>query len=95
MSMMDRTLNIAASAMKHFSRDGITIEDILYIIENPVLVRVEETEPYLKQLYLGFDPKTRVLEAVTVEFRNNEETIIHAMKATKDHEKLLELGKMT
>jgi hypothetical protein len=46
-------------------------------------------------LYLGFDPKTRVLEAVTVEFRDDEETIIHAMKATKEHEKLLELGKMT
>ncbi|MDR1797161.1 MAG: hypothetical protein LBR44_06890 [Clostridiales Family XIII bacterium] len=51
--MADKILSIAESAMKHFSRDGITIEDIVYIIENPVLVRIEETEPYLKTVVSG------------------------------------------
>ncbi|MDR3316107.1 MAG: DUF4258 domain-containing protein [Coriobacteriales bacterium] len=86
-------LSIAKSALKHLNQDNISIEDVIYIIEHPLLIRLEAEEPYLKQLYLGFDPKTRVLEAVTVEFRDNEETIIHAMKATKEHRKLLELGR--
>jgi hypothetical protein len=66
---------IAKSARKH----GLSDEDILHAVEHWIeKVRINEYPD--KLIYVGYDTKLRDLEAITIEFIDGVETIIHAMK---------------
>jgi hypothetical protein len=78
-------MKILDSARKHYQRDGITDEDVEFVVNHP-LRRVYDFESQPdKILYLGLNHSLTVLEAITIEIADGEEIVIHAMKATKKH----------
>jgi transposase len=86
-------VKIAASARKHYLRDNLTDEDVLFAVKHPIKI-IQETDSQNKKLYIGVDKNVRMLEVVTVEFIENEEVIIHAMKMTKKYLKYLVGGEI-
>jgi hypothetical protein len=81
-------MKIAKSARKHYKRDNLSDEDVLFAVEHPIKI-IEETDFQNKKLYFGVDKKVRMLEVVTVEIIDDEEVIIHAMKMQKKYLKYL------
>jgi hypothetical protein len=85
-------MKIARSARKHYERDGLTDESVLFVVEYPIRI-IHENDQQNKEVYLGVDPDLKMLEVVTVEFIDGEKVIIHAMKMTKKYLKYLIGGK--
>jgi hypothetical protein len=85
-------MKIAGSARKHYQRDGLTDEDVIFVVEHPIRI-IRTLDDQSKELYLGIDPNLKTLEVVTVEFIAGEKVIIHAMKMTKKYLKYLVGGR--
>ena len=76
---------ILDSARKH----GITDEDMLDVISEPLVVAEMRSEPE-KTLFLGFDASARAIEVITDTGTDGQTYVIHADKITKQYEGLLE-----
>ena len=71
-----------ASARKHFGRDRLTDESVLYTYEHALNSRPLDDEDDPRQwLVVGIDQSGRVLEMVVLIFDSGGELLIHAMKA--------------
>ena len=73
---------VHASARKHFGRDRLCDEAILYAYEHALNSRAldDEDDPR-RWLVVGVDQSGRVLEMVVLLFDDGGELLIHAMKA--------------
>ena len=70
-------LSVHPSALKH----GISAEDAAYAATWALwIVDLDEDSP-ARQLRLGFDSRSRLLELVVLVFDSGNELVIHAMKA--------------
>ena len=81
---------VRPSALRH----GITEKEIIHAIEFALLEEDLDVEPPYRRLRLGPDFAGNLLEVVTVthdEDRSN--LVIHAMKARKQYERLLDGGR--
>ena len=77
-------VNLKTSALKH----GIQKEDILYVVDNPILDNMIEIFPE-KYLIIGFDRNGNLLEIV-YELENDEILkVFHAMKCRKSYISIL------
>lgn len=76
------SLNLHASARKHFVRDRLTDEAVRYAYEHALNSRPldDENDPG-RWLVVGIDQSGRVQEMVVLIFDSGGELLIHAMKA--------------
>ena len=73
---------VHASARKHFGRDRLSDEAILYAYEHALNSRPLDVEDDPRRwLVGGVDQSGRVLELVVLVFDGDGELLIHAMKA--------------
>ena len=71
-----------ASARKHFGRDRLTDEAVLYAYEHALNSRpLDDEDDPRRWLVVGIDQSGRVLEMVVLVFDGGGELLIHAMKA--------------
>lgn len=70
-------MKIHPSARKH----GIADDDIRQASASPLWIEELEEDNPSRQLRLGFDTQSRLLETVVLTFDNGNELVIHAMKA--------------
>lgn len=81
---------VRASALRH----GITVEEIIHAIEFALLEEDLDVEPPYRRLRLGPDFAGNLLEVVTVAHDDDgSQLVIHAMKARKQYERLLDGGR--
>ncbi len=79
-------MRVHDSALKH----GIDPADAVHAADRAVsLADLDEDSP-ARQLRLGFDSSSRILEVVVLRFDSGEELLIHAMKARRQYLRLLE-----
>ena len=72
-----------ASARKHFERDRLTDEAVLYAYEHALNSRpLDDEDDPRRWLVVGIDQSGRVLEMVVLVFDGGGELLIHAMKAS-------------
>jgi len=73
---------VHASARKHFVRDHLSDEAILYAYEHALNSRpLDDEDDPRRWLVVGIDQSGRVLELVVLVFDGGGELLIHAMKA--------------
>ena len=73
---------VHVSARKHFGRDCLSEEAILYAHEHALNSRPLDVEDDPRRwLVVGIDQSVRVLELVVLVFDGGGELLIHAMKA--------------
>lgn len=74
------------SAYKH----GISSDDAIYAatVGCAFIAALDEEHPG-RELRLGFDKSTRLLEIVVLKWDDGTEEIIHAMKARKKYQSLI------
>ena len=73
---------VHSSARKHFGRDCLSEEAILYAYEHALNSRPLDVEDDPRHwLEVGIDQSERVLELVVLVFDGGGELLIHAMKA--------------
>ncbi len=80
-------MKVHDSALKH----GVLPEDAVQAADWPLWIEPlgdEEDWPH-RELRLGFDTKTRLLETVVLTFASGDELVIHAMPARKQYWDLL------
>lgn len=71
-----------ASARKHFGRDRLTDESVLYAYEHALNSRpLDDEDDPRRWLVVGIDQSGRILEMVVLIFDSGGELLIHAMKA--------------
>ncbi len=83
---------VRPSALRH----GITEKEIIHAIEFALLEEDLDAEPPYRRLRLGPDFAGNLLEVVTVMHDDDEDgsnLVIHAMKARKQYERLLDGGR--
>lgn len=78
-------MKVRTSALKH----GIASTDSVYVASNPVRSFALDDENPQRQLRLGFDLKSRLLEVVVLTWDDGTEEVIHAMKARQQYLSLL------
>lgn len=79
-------MRVIASARKH----GIDDADALQAAQNAIWIEpLDDDVEQWRELRLGFDTKTRLLEIVVVCSSDGDEVIIHAMKARTKYLDLL------
>ncbi|MCW2856176.1 MAG: toxin [Marmoricola sp.] len=79
-------MKIHPSALKH----GISSEDAIQAAEWSLWIEpLDEGGPPSRELRLGFDTRTRLLETVVLVFGSGDEILIHAMPARKKYLDLL------
>lgn len=77
---------IHSAARKHFQRDHLSDEIILYAVSHALSSRPLDAEDDPRRwLVLGLDPAGRALELVMLVFDDGHELIIHAMKARQKY----------
>jgi hypothetical protein len=82
-----REIGINASARRHRIADA----DIRHAITNAVFSDDIDPEPPVRRLHLGPDRSGNMLEVVTLHFDDDGGVLaIHAMKMTKQYQRLLE-----
>lgn len=80
-------MRTAKSATKH----GIAETDGIHAASYPLWIEPLDDDPnQWRELRLGFDPHTRLLETVVVVASDGDELLIHVMKARPHYSKLLE-----
>ena len=94
MVFMYYTINAAwftvrPSALRH----GITEKEIIHAIEFALLEEDLDLEPPYRRLRLGPDFAGNLLEVVTVTHDDGSNLVIHAMRARKQYERLLDGGR--
>lgn len=73
---------VHASARKHFGRDRLSDEAILYAYEHALNSRpLDDEDDPRRWLVVGIDQSGRVLELVVLVFDGRRELLTHAMKA--------------
>lgn len=73
---------VHASARKHFGRDCLSDEAILYAYEHALNSRpLDDEDDPRRWLVVGIDQSERVLELVVLVFDGGGELLIHVMKA--------------
>lgn len=73
---------VHASARKHFGRDRLSDEAILYAYEHALNSRpLDDEDDPRRWLVVGIDQSERDLELVVLVFDGGGELLIHAMKA--------------
>ena len=91
------TINAAWFMVRHSAlRHGITEKEIIHAIEFALLEEDLDAEPPYRRLRLGPDFAGNLLEVVTVMHDDDEDgsnLVIHAMKARKQYERLLDGGR--
>lgn len=70
-------MKVHKSALKH----GIEPEDSIRAASWPIWVEDLDDNSPARQLRLGFDTHSRLLETVVLTFDSGNELVIHAMKA--------------
>lgn len=75
---------VRRSALKH----GILESDSIQAATHPVVI-VELSDDPQRQMRLGFDTKSRLLETVVLLWDDGTEELIHAMKARPQYLSLL------
>ena len=78
-------MNVHDSARKH----GISDEDAVQAAEWPVWIEPPDDGPPPRELRLGFDTQTRLLEIVVLILEDGSELVIHAMPCRKKYLDLL------
>ncbi|MBE9938210.1 MULTISPECIES: toxin [Cellulosimicrobium] len=75
-------MKLHESARKHYTRDRLTDDVVLYAVEHALLREpLDDEDDPRRWLLLGVDPAGRVLELVVLAFDSGDELTIHAMKA--------------
>lgn len=79
-------MKVHDSALKH----GVTPEDSIQAADWALWIEPLEDEEWPhRELRLGFDTQSRLLETVVLIFRSGEEMVIHAMPARRQFWDLL------
>jgi hypothetical protein len=79
-------VKVHPSALKH----GVSSEDAIQAAEWSLWIEpLDEGGPPHRELRLGFDSRTRLLETVVLVFDSGDEIVIHAMPARKKYLDLL------
>ncbi|NJC23693.1 hypothetical protein BJ994_002769 [Arthrobacter pigmenti] len=79
-------MRVHANALKH----GVLPEDAVQAADwSQWIEPLEEDDWPHRELRLGFDTRTRLLETVVLVFESGEEMVIHAMPARRQYWNLL------
>jgi len=79
-------VKVHTSALKH----GISSEDAVQAAEWSLWIEpLDDDGPPQRELRLGFDTSTRLLETVVLVFESGDEMVIHAMPARRKYLDLL------
>mgnify|MGYP000861679996 FL=1 len=79
-------MKVHTSALKH----GISSEDAVQAAEWSLWIEpLDDDGPPQRELRLGFDTSTRLLETVVLVFESGDEMVIHAMPARRKYLDLL------
>ncbi|WP_297008403.1 toxin [uncultured Corynebacterium sp.] len=73
--------DIHRSARKHYRRDRLTDDIVLYAADHVLNSRPLDEDDPRRWLMISIDPAGRVLELIALVFDDGYELIIHAMKA--------------
>lgn len=79
-------MNVHPSALKH----GIDPEDSLHAASQWVYASEPDEDSPARQLRLGFDTRGRLLGLIVLRFDSGNELLMHAMKARRQYQNLLE-----
>lgn len=78
-------------ATKSATKHGISEKDGIYAAKNPIWIEpLDDDSQQWRELRLGFDTHTRLLETVVVVSADGDEVLIHSMKARPKYIELLE-----
>lgn len=83
-------MKIHDSARQH----GVDPDDAAHAAEHAVFVSDLNEDSPARQLRLGFDPASRLLEVVVLRFDGGNELLIHAMKARRQYVDLLDWSRI-
>ncbi|MCK0118576.1 toxin [Isoptericola sp. S6320L] len=79
-------MKVHESARKHYKRDRLTDDVVLYAGVHALLREpLDDEDDPRRWLLLGVDPAGRVLELVILAFDSGAELVIHAMKARQQY----------
>lgn len=75
-------MKVHPSALKH----GVAAEDAIQAAEWSLWIEpLDDDGPPYRELRLGFDTNSRLLETVLLIFASDDEMVIHAMPARKQY----------
>ncbi|OJU40818.1 MAG: toxin [Microbacterium sp. 69-10] len=74
--------DLHTSARKHYRRDRLADEDVIYAAQHVLHSRpLDDEDDPRRWLMIGSDPAGRLLEIISLIYDDGYELVIHAMKA--------------